>query len=75
MGNYYITLTREPRMLFAEDGYVDPARLDAQDFLMDNPHLELEVDEDGMEIDPPDSAMDMVHSMDDEPTGDLFEGE
>lgn len=60
--------------MFSEDGYIDPARMDAMDFLMDNPHLELEVDEDGMEIDPPETAEKMVHSMD-EPDGDLFEGE
>lgn len=61
--------------MFSEDGYIDPARLDAMDFLMDNPHLELEVDEDGIEIDPPE-VPDKVPSMgNDEPSGDLFIGE
>jgi hypothetical protein len=64
--------------MFAEDGYIDPARMDALDFLMNNP----DVDEDGSEIDLPDDEVDLPFDdglppfqSDETPLGEMIEGE
>lgn len=64
--------------MFAEDGYIDPARLDAMEFLADNP----DVDEDGSEIDPPDDEVDLPFDeglspfmSDETPIGEALSGE